>query len=95
MYWISFIGSYGSNQTLGSGFKTSDQVQGQGAGRSRKRSPPHILADEHLAEACNPPRISADHWALVRRRRIETPSNTRLPPVYAEAARRFQKSRTN
>ena len=29
----------------------SDQIQGQGAGRSKKRSPPHILADEHF----NPP----------------------------------------
>jgi len=31
-----------------SGFKTSDQVQGQGAGRSITRSPPE--ADEHLSE---------------------------------------------
>ena len=27
----------------------------QGAGRSKKRSPPHILADEHLSEACAAP----------------------------------------
>jgi hypothetical protein len=61
-----------------SDFKMSDQIQGQGAGRSKKRSPPHILADEHLSEACNPPRILADHWALVRRRRIETTSNRKM-----------------
>ena len=51
-----------------SGFKTSDPVQGQGVrpfrrrpstsiglwrDKSRKRSPPHILADAHLSEACN------------------------------------------
>ena len=34
-----------------SGFKTSDQVQGQGAGRSRKRS--IRIVCEHLSEACN------------------------------------------
>jgi hypothetical protein len=38
------------------------------AGQAQKRSPPHILADEHF----NPP--AADDWALVRRRRIEIAS---------------------
>jgi len=38
-----------------SGFKISDQVQGQGAGRSRKRSPPQ--ADEHLSEAVLHPNL--------------------------------------
>jgi hypothetical protein len=44
----------------------------------KKRSPPQILADEHLSEVCNPPRILADHWDLVRRRRIETTSNQKV-----------------
>jgi hypothetical protein len=66
-YTIPYDNFFKNNR---SGLKTSDQVQGQGAGRSRKRSPLHILTDEHLPEACNPP--SADHWASVRRRRIET-----------------------
>jgi len=34
-----------------SGFKTSDQVQGQGAGRSGKRSIRVVC--EHLPEVCN------------------------------------------
>jgi hypothetical protein len=34
-----------------SGFKTLDQVQGQGVDRSGKCSPPE--ADEHLPEVCN------------------------------------------
>jgi len=35
-----------------SGFKISDQVQGQGAGRSKKRSPA-VGGMSHLKEACN------------------------------------------
>jgi hypothetical protein len=58
-----------------SGFKTSDQVQGQGAGRSGKRSPPE--ADEHLPEAVlhltllNQMRIP--HRGAIRQRRTIGP----------------------
>jgi hypothetical protein len=40
-------------------------------GSAKKRSPPHILADEHFEPICNPPHILADQDHLVRRRRIE------------------------
>jgi hypothetical protein len=41
--------------------KPQIRSKGKASGRSGKRSPPE--ADEHLPEACNPPRILADHWA--------------------------------
>jgi hypothetical protein len=50
-FFCFIISFYIKFHTLRSGFKTSDQVQGQGAGRSRKRSIHGVC--EHLSEVCN------------------------------------------